>query len=78
MKNPSQINGTIKWFNLDKGYGIIEDETGRRYFSSLEDFRNPKKLKTKVLQGELPIVTFNKDDQTSIQNMPRAISVEFK
>ena len=51
MAKHEVINGTIRWFNLDKGYGIIEDETGTRYFSALTDFQHPKKLEQKIRQN---------------------------
>lgn len=76
MAKHEVINGTIRWFNLDKGYGVIEDESGTRYFSTLTDFQYPQKLEQQIRQGTTPTVRFKKDDDTSIQNLPRAISVE--
>ena len=76
MAKHDVITGTIRWFNLDKGYGIIEDETGARYFSSLTDFQHPQKLAKKIKEGSTPSVKFKKDDDTSVQNLPRAVAVE--
>lgn len=70
------INGTVRWFNLDKGYGIIEDEEGTRYFSSLTDFQHPQILTKKIEEGAAPVVRFKKDNDTAVQNLPRAIAVE--
>ena len=28
----SQVNGTVKWFNADKGFGFIEQEQGPDVF----------------------------------------------
>lgn len=28
----SRLNGTVRWFSNPKGYGFIEDETGRDVF----------------------------------------------
>lgn len=77
MAKSELFSGTIRWFNLDKGYGIIEDETGARYFSALTDFQSPQKLAKKIRDGSMPTVRFKKDDESSIQNLPRAVAVEF-
>lgn len=30
-------NGTVKWFNSEKGYGFIADESGQDYFVHYSD-----------------------------------------
>lgn len=32
MTDQDQVNGTVKWFNEDKGFGFIEHEGGKDVF----------------------------------------------
>lgn len=61
--------GTVKWFNVEKGYGFINSEDGRDvfvHFSNIKEEGNHKDLH----EGEN--VTF---DITEAQKGPSAINV---
>ncbi len=41
------MQGTLEWFNRKRGYGIIRDADGQRYFVSADDLKEPHL----ILQG---------------------------
>lgn len=65
-------NGTVKWFNNDKGYGFIENEEGGAdvfvHFSSIQ-IEGFKTLK----EGQK--VTFEIEDDPKNENKKRAANV---
>lgn len=67
--------GIVKWFNLNKGYGIIESEDGKRYFASLEDFKQASQVALDADIASLK-VSFIEDDLQSFNDLPRANKVE--
>ncbi|MGZ3633647.1 MAG: hypothetical protein ACXWM7_05155 [Parachlamydiaceae bacterium] len=67
--------GFIKWFNLNKGYGIIESEDGKRYFASLEDFKQANNVSSDIDIASLK-VSFIEDDVQNFKDIPRAHKVE--
>jgi cold shock protein len=46
-KNPETIQGKVKWFNEQKGYGFIEQPDGRDLFVHYKECRG------KLMQGDL-------------------------
>ncbi|MBQ0041595.1 MAG: cold-shock protein [Clostridiales bacterium] len=66
-------NGTVKWFNNDKGYGFIENDEGGNdvfvHFSSIqvEGFKTLK-------EGQK--VTFDIEDDPKNENKKRAANVQ--
>ena len=66
-------NGTVKWFNNDKGYGFIENEEGGDdvfvHFSSIQ-IEGFKTLK----EGQK--VSFDIEDDPKNENKKRAANVQ--
>lgn len=66
-------NGTVKWFNNDKGYGFIENDEGGNdvfvHFSSIQ-IDGFKTLK----EGQK--VTFDIEDDPKNENKKRAANVQ--
>ena len=66
-------NGTVKWFNNDKGYGFIENDEGGNdvfvHFSSIQ-IEGFKTLK----EGQK--VTFDIEDDPKNENKKRAANVQ--
>lgn len=40
----TKIKGTVKWFNLQKGYGYITDAEGKDHFVHFSNITNGKKF----------------------------------
>ena len=54
------MKGTVKWFNVKKGYGFItEDETGKEYFVHYTNIQSKSNFK-KLDEGQK--VTFDLED----------------
>ena len=59
-----KILGKVKWFNESKGYGIIEDSEGKRYFAHHTDLR--KKINNGInFLEENQVVKFRTEEDDS-------------
>lgn len=73
MAKQRLISGKIKWFNENKGIGIIESEEGESVFVHTTDFKEKKSNKN--LKNRK--VTFSVDEDDFSKEFRRAISVNF-
>lgn len=56
----SRLNGTVKWFNAEKGYGFITDENGQDVFvhysaiqqEGFKSLEEGESVEFDVIQGE--------------------------
>ncbi len=73
FKEDLQMNGTVKWFNADKGYGFISNDEGGNdvfvHFSSIQ----VDGFKT-LQEGQK--VTFDTEEDTRNAGKIRAINVK--
>ncbi len=40
----NRVNGTVKWFSSQKGYGFVSDENGNDYFTHVSEIPDGKNL----------------------------------
>ncbi|MDQ7086221.1 MAG: cold-shock protein [Sulfurovum sp.] len=50
------VNGTVKWFNDEKGYGFIQQESGDDVFVHFRQVNNPSGGRVTLNEGQA--VTF--------------------
>jgi cold shock CspA family protein len=70
-KAGAQMQGTIVWFNLDKGFGFIRTEQDERLYVAQSGFA-PDHAPTERVAGR--DVTFDRED---VEGEPRAVNVVF-
>ena len=65
------MQGTMIWFNVDKGHGFINTEQGERLYVALDGFA-PGELPPARCKGQS--VRFEREDDVE---QPRAVNVSF-
>lgn len=65
------MQGTMIWFNLDKGHGFIQTEEDERLYVALDGFLTEHQPERRCKGRE---VTFEREDSNG---EPRAINVSF-
>lgn len=56
------INGTVKWYNSQKGYGFIAGENGQDYFVHYTGIVDQRELK----EGQSVVYTIGENDKGEI------------
>ena len=76
-ENNITYNGTVSWFNKEKGFGVIvytrEDSQSADYFAHHSNIKTEKRVKTFLAEGEKVTFTPSSD---SDKNRLKAINIK--